>query len=140
MFAYNFLILNGETWNLLFFLVITSAILSQFLNLNKFKVGKKLLFILLGVLLTFITFFISFMISGKFFPYSAESNIHIFTLIVGFIFVILNFALLHTILTIFINKLKINNKNKSSYVKLIGIYFLVITIIETLILITTNKP
>lgn len=140
IFAFNFLAFNLESWTWLFFTTIVLSILSQLFNLSKFKIGKKLLFVILGILLTFITFLISFIIPGHLFVYSPELDISTLTTVVGFMFTILNFTLLYTILTIFINKLKINDKNKSSYIKLIGIYFSIVTIIETIILISINKP
>lgn len=139
IFAYNYLTFNIEVWNVTFFLAIISAILTQMFCLNNFNIGKRVLFVLLSIALTFISFLIIFLIPGYAFPYSAETDINILSSLIGFLFMFLNFAFFYTLLMIFINKLKEKEKEKSSFAKLITIYFLVVTITETLIMIFINK-
>lgn len=139
LFSYNYLTLNISVWNWTFFLAIIVAIAAQIFYLNEFKISKRLLFVLLSVLLTFISFLITFLVPAFIFPYSTELDINVLASLIGFLFIFLNITVFYTNLMIFINKLKEKEKPKSSFVKLIIFYSLIVTALETLIMILINK-
>ena len=139
VFTYNYFSLNIEVWNWTFFVALGISLITQILLLSDFKIGKRLLFVLLGILLTLISLLIIYLVPGYIFPYSGESDINIIATLLGFGFTFLNFTFFYTILTFFINKLKVKEKSKSSYFKLIIIYSLIITVLEMLIMIFVNN-
>lgn len=130
---------NVTVSNITFILAIFLAVTTQFVCLNKFKFGKKLLFFLLSLILTFVSTLITFLITGLIFPYSSDIDIAVFTTFLGLLFAFINFTIFYTYLMVFVNKLKEKEKTKSSFVKLLIFYPLIVTILETLIMIFYNK-
>lgn len=130
---------NVTISNITFILAILLSITTQIVCLDKFKFSKKLLFVLLSLLLTIISTLISFLVTGLIFPCSSTLDIAIFTAIIGFLFTFINFTIFYTYLMVFVNKLKEKEKTKSSFVKLLIFYPLIVTILETLIMIFYNK-
>ena len=131
--------LNPNITTLFFILAIITSIFTQIICLDKFKFGKRLLFLLLSILLTTITTLIGFFFSGLIFPYTSDINISFATAIVGLLFIFINFTIFYTYLMVFVNKLKEKEKAKSSFAKLLIFYPLIIIILETLIMILCNQ-
>lgn len=140
IFFYSFILLKNNILNLMFILSFTISIVTQIICLDKFKIGKRFLFILLNILLTFITSLLEFLITGFLVPFSSELSIFILTTIIGVSFIFINFTIFYTYLMSFINKLKEKERPKSSFVKLLIFYPLIVIILETLIMIFVNKP
>lgn len=138
-FIYNFLTFNYRIWNWLFFTSIILSIVSQIIYLHKFKIGKRILFMLLMILLAIVSSLIVFLIPGYMFPYTEAENISPFSLLVGFSLTFINITIFYPILTLFINNLRKKEKNKKSYFTLIALYTIIITVIETIIMIFSNK-
>lgn len=130
---------NITVSNITFILAIFLAVTTQFVCLDKFKFGKKLLFFLLSLILTFISALIIFLITGLIFPYSSSIDITIFTTFLGLLFTFINFTIFYTYLMVFVNKLKEKEKPKLSFIKLLIFYPLIVIILETLIMIFYNK-
>lgn len=140
IFFYNFILFKTNAWNLMFILSFIICIITQIICLDKFKIGKRLLFILLNILLTFVSSLMEFLICGFISPYSSDISISIFTTIIGISFLFINFTIFYTYLMSFINKLKEKEKPKSSFVKLLVFYPIIVILLETLVMIFVNKP
>ena len=139
LFFYNFILFKTTSWNLTFTLSVVASISTQLVCLSEFKIGKKLLFILLNILLTFISSLIEFLICGFIFPYSSPQTVALFATLIGISLLFINFTIFYTYLMLFINKLKEKEKPKSSFAKLLVFYPLIVIILESLILISANK-
>ena len=140
IFLYNCLTFTaGNYLTLLFIFTICISIITQFICLDKLKIVKRILFILLNIVLTFISSLLVFIIPAFIAPYSATSDLSNFATLLGIIFFYANFIIFYTYLMVFVNKLKEKGKPKSSFVKLLIFYPLIVTILESLIMFLNNK-
>lgn len=139
IFCFVYLSFNSSFWNLTFLISICFSLITQFFCLQNFKFGKRLLFILLGIALTLVSSLLIFLIPGYLSPYSIETNISFFASWLGFFLVFVNFTIFYTYIMVFVDKLKEKEKNKSSFVKLLVLYPLIVTIFETLLMFSFNK-
>ena len=140
IFFYNLIFTINNAINLIFISSFIICIITQIICLDKFKFGKRILFILLNLLLTFISSLIEFLICGFMFSHSSNTAFSVFSTIIGVSFLFINFTIFYTYLMSFINKLKEKEKPKSSFIKLLVFYPLIVIMLETLIMILVNKP
>ncbi len=138
LFVFRIMTVNYTIWNVTFLCTLAVSLLTQFIHLDNFKILKRVLFMLLTVLLTLISLAIIVFVPALLFPVTDNTAINIIGNMFFTSFSFFNLLVAYPILDIFFNRFKKNEKSKKSYIILIILYFLAITIIETALMCKIN--